>query len=107
MSRPTDRAGSRTSVARPGARAAPQSENDCVETAFLADGGVAVRHSKDPDGSVLRYTRREWAAFLKGAKDGEFDPPPPDDGAPAGLIRRPTRRPSPDGHTGGARRTLR
>jgi hypothetical protein len=32
-----------------------------------------VRHSKDPDGSVLHYTRREWSAFLKGAKDGEFD----------------------------------
>jgi transcriptional regulator with XRE-family HTH domain len=50
-----------------------QGENDCVETAFLPDGGVAVRHSKDPDGSVLRYTRGEWDAFLKGAKDGEFD----------------------------------
>jgi hypothetical protein len=50
-----------------------QGENDCVETAFLPGGGVAVRHSKDPDGSVLHYTRREWSAFLKGAKDGEFD----------------------------------
>jgi len=50
-----------------------QDEGACVQTAFLPDGGVAVRHSKDPDGSVLRYTRREWDAFLKGAKDGEFD----------------------------------
>jgi len=50
-----------------------QSANDCVETAFLPDGGVALRHSKHPDGSVLIYTRREWDAFLKGAKDGEFD----------------------------------
>jgi hypothetical protein len=50
-----------------------QSEGECVEAAFLPDGGVAIRHSKDPGGSVLRYTRREWEAFLKGAKDGEFD----------------------------------
>ncbi len=46
---------------------------ECVETAFLPDGRVAVRHSKHPDGSVLIYTRREWDAFVRGAKDGEFD----------------------------------
>ena len=50
-----------------------QGGGECVQTAFLPDGGVALRHSKDPDGSVLIYTRREWDAFLKGAKDGEFD----------------------------------
>jgi hypothetical protein len=50
-----------------------QDGGQCVETAFLPDGSVALRHSKDPDGSVLIYTRREWDAFLKGAKDGEFD----------------------------------
>ncbi len=50
-----------------------QGEGACVEAAFLPDGGVAVRHSKDPDGSVLVYTPGEWVAFLKGAKDGEFD----------------------------------
>ena len=50
-----------------------QGGNDCVQTAFLPDGCVALRHSKDPDGSVLVYTPREWDAFLKGAKDGEFD----------------------------------
>jgi hypothetical protein len=44
-----------------------------VQTAFLSDGSVALRHSKDPDGSILIYTPREWDAFLKGAKDGEFD----------------------------------
>ena len=46
---------------------------ECVETAFLPDGSVALRHSRNPDGSVLIYTRREWEAFLKGAKGGEFD----------------------------------
>jgi Domain of unknown function (DUF397) len=50
-----------------------QSGGECVETAFLPDGGVALRHSTDPEGSVLIYTRGEWDAFLKGAKDGEFD----------------------------------
>jgi hypothetical protein len=48
-------------------------ERGCVEAAFLADGGVAVRHSKDPGGPALVYTRAEWLAFLSGAKDGEFD----------------------------------
>jgi hypothetical protein len=50
-----------------------QDGGECVEAAFLPDGSVALRHSRDPGGSVLIYTRREWDAFLKGAKDGEFD----------------------------------
>lgn len=45
----------------------------CVEAAFLPDGGVALRHSKDPAGPVLRYTRPEWQAFVRGVKGGEFD----------------------------------
>lgn len=47
----------------------------CVEAGPLADGSgrVAVRHSKAPDGPVIVYTRAEWAAFIGGAKDGEFD----------------------------------
>jgi hypothetical protein len=32
-----------------------------------------VRDSKDPTGPILRFTREEWAAFLGGAKEGEFD----------------------------------
>lgn len=46
---------------------------NCVEVAPLAGGSVAVRHSQRPDGPVLVYTRAEMAAFLSGAKDGEFD----------------------------------
>ena len=46
---------------------------NCVELAGLTGGGVAVRDSKDPHGPVLRYTAQEWAAFLDGAKAGEFD----------------------------------
>jgi hypothetical protein len=47
----------------------------CVEAAFLADGRVAIRDSKNRAGPALVYTRREWDAFLEGAKDGEFDVP--------------------------------
>jgi Domain of unknown function (DUF397) len=45
----------------------------CVETAVLPGRRVAVRHSKQPGGATLLYTPAEWDAFLKGAKDGEFD----------------------------------
>ena len=47
--------------------------NQCVEVADLPDGGRAVRDSKDRDGAVLRFTAGEWAAFLAGARSGEFD----------------------------------
>lgn len=45
----------------------------CVEVAPLPDGGMAVRDSKRPDGPVLRFTAAEWAAFVAGARAGEFD----------------------------------
>lgn len=32
-----------------------------------------VRDSKDPGGPVLVFTEDEWQAFLRGARDGEFD----------------------------------
>ncbi|MDT0464143.1 DUF397 domain-containing protein [Streptomyces gibsoniae] len=48
-------------------------EGNCVELAALADGRVAMRNSRDPDGPALVYTPAEVAAFLAGAKDGEFD----------------------------------
>lgn len=46
---------------------------NCVEVAGLPDGGVAVRNSRHPNGPALIYTRAEIAAFIHGAKDGEFD----------------------------------
>ncbi|MBG0850614.1 DUF397 domain-containing protein [Streptomyces spinoverrucosus] len=48
-------------------------EGNCVEVAALLDGGVAMRNSRDPDGPALVYTAAEVAAFLAGAKEGEFD----------------------------------
>jgi hypothetical protein len=32
-----------------------------------------MRNSRDPDGPALIYTRRELAAFIHGARAGEFD----------------------------------
>lgn len=46
---------------------------ECVEFAELADGLIGVRDSKHPDGGLLRFTRAEIDAFLKGALEGEFD----------------------------------
>lgn len=46
---------------------------NCVEVAPLPDGAVAVRNSRDPGGPALVYTRAELAAFLAGARNGEFD----------------------------------
>jgi hypothetical protein len=52
-------------------RSAPTGGN-CVEVAFLGDGQVAVRNSRQPAGPALVFTALEWAAFLGGAGDGEF-----------------------------------
>ncbi|HEY9413564.1 MAG TPA: DUF397 domain-containing protein [Pseudonocardia sp.] len=49
-----------------------QQDNECVEVASLADGGMAVRDSKNPTGPVLSFTAGEWSAFLKGVNAGEF-----------------------------------
>ena len=46
---------------------------DCVEVAALPGGDVAIRNSRHPAGPALVYTRAELAAFLTGARNGEFD----------------------------------
>jgi hypothetical protein len=46
---------------------------DCVEVADNLPGLIAVRDSKDPNGPALVFTPSEWAAFVGGVKDGEFD----------------------------------
>jgi hypothetical protein len=46
----------------------------CVEVGQLPDGGVSVRDAKDPQrGVTLEFTSEEWAAFVAGVKNGEFD----------------------------------
>jgi len=44
-----------------------------VEVAALANGELAVRHSRYPSGPALIYTPTEIEAFLAGVKNGEFD----------------------------------
>jgi hypothetical protein len=46
---------------------------NCVEMAKLAEGQIAVRNSRYPEGPALIYTREEIAALLLGARDGDFD----------------------------------
>jgi hypothetical protein len=46
--------------------------NGCVEVAIQEDG-VAVRDSRNRDGAVLEFSHRDWAAFVRGVKNGEFD----------------------------------
>lgn len=46
--------------------------NGCVEVA-IQDDGVAVRDSRNRDEAVLKFSRSDWAVFLRGVKAGEFD----------------------------------
>ncbi|CQR62826.1 DUF397 domain-containing protein [Streptomyces leeuwenhoekii] len=48
-----------------------EQSGNCLEIAVV-DGQVLVRESDDPD-VVVRTTRAKLAAFLAGAKAGEFD----------------------------------
>lgn len=45
---------------------------DSVEVAWLEHGCMAMRKANDT-GTVLRYTKKEWAAFVSGAKNAEFE----------------------------------
>jgi hypothetical protein len=44
----------------------------CIEVDREGDA-VKIRRSGNPDGPVLTVDRAEFAAFLDGAKGGEFD----------------------------------
>ncbi|HXT44785.1 MAG TPA: DUF397 domain-containing protein [Pseudonocardiaceae bacterium] len=46
---------------------------NCVEVAALNSDKVAMRNSREPNGPALIFSRCEMAAFLAGAKDGEFE----------------------------------
>ncbi len=45
----------------------------CVEIAELADGRVAVRNSRHPDGAMLIHSQNAFRAFVRGTKDGQFE----------------------------------
>ncbi|MGH3855883.1 MAG: DUF397 domain-containing protein [Pseudonocardiaceae bacterium] len=60
---------------RAGWRTSTHSSNggDCVEVDFTA-AGVEMRDSKARGtGPTLHVTATEWAAFVAGARNGEFD----------------------------------
>ena len=45
----------------------------CVEVAHLPGGVIAVRDSKDVTKEPHVFDREEWAAFVTGVRNGEFD----------------------------------
>ena len=47
--------------------------SECVEVGILDDGSIGVRNSDDPRAGVVRFTRAEIDAFVKGVQAGEFD----------------------------------
>ncbi|MFC8716769.1 DUF397 domain-containing protein [Kitasatospora sp. NPDC057198] len=46
--------------------------NDCVETAQIVSGGVAVRDSKNPAGPALLFPTASWAAFVTAVQADEL-----------------------------------
>lgn len=49
--------------------------SNCVEVAPLRTGpaAVALRDSKDRGGPVLLFDQAQWAGFIAGTRNGEFD----------------------------------
>jgi hypothetical protein len=46
----------------------------CVEVAHIPGGGVAVRNSRERSRPPHVFSDAEWASFLDGVRNGEFDP---------------------------------
>lgn len=46
---------------------------DCLEVAPLSEGQVGIRDSEHPEQAPLVVRASVWAAFIDGAKKGEFD----------------------------------
>lgn len=42
--------------------------SECVEVAFLDEGLIGVRDSKNPMGPALAFTPAEWDAFLTSTR---------------------------------------
>lgn len=45
---------------------------NCVAVTEMSNGSVAVRHSRRADPQII-FTHSEWAAFVAGVKNDEFD----------------------------------
>jgi Domain of unknown function (DUF397) len=58
-------------------RKSTASDSDgCVEIA-VSNESVHVRNARDRGGPTLKFLHNEWAAFLAGVHNGEFELPPP------------------------------
>ncbi|GAA2676504.1 MULTISPECIES: DUF397 domain-containing protein [Actinosynnema] len=44
----------------------------CVETRFT-DDAVFVRNNLRPDAGTAVFTHEEWAVFVAGVRDGDYD----------------------------------
>ena len=53
-------------------KSAASTSGDCVEVGISGDS-VLVRHSAEPDGPELSFSRSQWLAFLEGVRRGNFD----------------------------------
>jgi hypothetical protein len=45
---------------------------ECVRVAAYGDE-IVVGSTTQPDGPVIAYSRAEWAAFVQGIRQGDFD----------------------------------
>ncbi|WP_084488683.1 DUF397 domain-containing protein [Nocardia niwae] len=50
-------------------------DRDCVEVAFLREGCVGVRDSKNPTGPALVFGPSEWDSFTAHIASGELVSP--------------------------------
>ncbi|MBF6203011.1 MULTISPECIES: DUF397 domain-containing protein [Nocardia] len=50
-------------------------EKDCVEVAFLIEGSVGVRDSKNPAGPSLLFAPSEWDSFIDRMAKGDLGRP--------------------------------
>jgi hypothetical protein len=48
--------------------------NNCVETARLASGRLAVRDSKDPSGPALLFSAGAWTDFVRAVSAADSSP---------------------------------
>jgi hypothetical protein len=49
-----------------------QATGNCLEVARCHAGEIHLRSSRDP-GQYIHVTNDEWAAFIEGCRQGEFD----------------------------------
>ncbi|KNE80176.1 MULTISPECIES: DUF397 domain-containing protein [Streptomyces] len=55
------------------ASASQGGQQECVEVASTADGGRAVRDSKNPGLGIQFYDPHAWDSFISGLRTGEFE----------------------------------